>query len=98
MLASVSATFRKIRSRQMMGVEPLQAGIASFHATFSSVVHFEGRFLSLLTTFSAGPRHCGQFSARARVIENITTAKAANIRLLIDSLLIALLRACGSAV
>src|SRR6185295_9762770 len=60
---SPSATLRKIRSRQMIGVEPLHPGIATFHATFSSVVHLTGRFFSLLTPLSAGPRHCGQFSA-----------------------------------
>src|SRR5687767_15901148 len=47
-----------------MGVEPLQPGIATFHATFSSVVHFAGRFFSVLTPLRFGPRHCGQFSAR----------------------------------
>src|SRR6185369_7787276 len=49
----------------MIGVEPLQAGIASFQTTFSSVVHFTGRFFSLLTPLSDGPRHCGQFCAAA---------------------------------
>src|SRR5215813_10178777 len=47
----------------MIGVEPLQADISSFHVTFSSVVHLTGRFFSLLTPLSAGPRHCGQLSA-----------------------------------
>src|SRR5262249_27800107 len=62
---SPSATFRKIRSRQMIGVEPLQPGIGVFQATFSSVVHLTGRFFSLLTPLSDGPRHCGQFCAWA---------------------------------
>src|SRR5215467_5120749 len=46
----------------MIGVEPLQPGISSFHVTFSSVVHLTGKFFSPLTPLSAGPRHCGQFS------------------------------------
>src|SRR5829696_8733315 len=60
---SPSATFRKMRSRQMIGVEPLRPGIATFQITFSSVVHVTGRFFSLLTPLRLGPRHCGQFSA-----------------------------------
>src|SRR5918999_412633 len=60
-----SATLRKMWLRQMMGVEPLTPGIATFQTTFSSVVHLTGRFFSLLTPLSAGPRHCGQFSAEA---------------------------------
>src|ERR1039457_1277370 len=64
---SPSATFRKIRSPQMMGVEPLQAGIGSFHAMFSVVDHFTGRFFSPLIPLSWGPRHCGQFSASAEL-------------------------------
>src|SRR5215510_5371349 len=47
----------------MIGVEPLQAGISSFHVTFSSTVHLTGKFFSSLTPLSAGPRHCGQLSA-----------------------------------
>src|SRR5687767_5392617 len=61
----LSATFKKIWLRQTIGVEPLHPSIATFQATFSSVVHFTGRFFSLLTPLSAGPRHCGQFSAEA---------------------------------
>src|SRR5688572_16876584 len=60
---SPSAMFRKMRSRQTIGVEPLRPGIATFQTTFSSVVHLTGRFFSVLTPLSAGPRHCGQFSA-----------------------------------
>src|SRR5215813_15324604 len=60
---SPSDALRKMLSPQMIGVEPLQAGISSFHATFSSTVHMIGRFFSLLTPLSAGPRHCGQLSA-----------------------------------
>src|SRR5688500_4772807 len=63
--SSPSATLRKTRSFQMIGVEPLQPGIANFHATFSSVDHLTGRFFSALTPLRLGPRHCGQFSALA---------------------------------
>src|SRR5215510_13134228 len=38
----LSAMLRKIRLPQMIGVEPLHAGIATFQTTFSSVVHFTG--------------------------------------------------------
>src|SRR5687767_47017 len=72
--SSFSATLRKIRSRQMIGVDPLHSGIASFQATFSSIVHLSGRFFSVLTPLSKGPRHCGQFSACASVIEERTTS------------------------
>src|ERR1700687_3077106 len=68
----LSATLRKMRSRQMTGVEPLQLGMVSFQAMFSSVVQRKGRFFSLLTPLSVGPRHWGQFCAEAAVIESIT--------------------------
>src|SRR4051812_25111449 len=58
-----SETFRKIRSPHTTGVEPDQAGSASFHATFSFVDQRSGKFVSPLTPFKEGPRHCGQFSA-----------------------------------
>ena len=61
--SSPSATFRKMRSRQIIGVDPLKSGMATFQATFSSAVHLTGRFFSLLTPLRLGPRHCGQFSA-----------------------------------
>src|SRR5215510_951460 len=69
----------------MIGVEPLHAGISSFHVTFSSVVHLTGRFFSPLTPLSAGPRHWGQFSAvtmlsEAMVERAIMTSTSANRR------------------
>src|SRR6185503_11997870 len=75
---SPSATLRKIRSRQMIGVEPLKPGIAVFQTTFSSVVHLTGRFFSVLTPLSEGPRHCGQFCAWATTDESRQTATATN--------------------
>ena len=60
-----SATLRKIRLPQTIGVDPDHAGIASFHATFSVCDHLTGRLRSPLTPFLDGPRHCGQFSATA---------------------------------
>src|SRR5687767_15818235 len=54
----------------MIGVEPLTPGSATFQTTFSSVVHLTGRFFSVLTPLSAGPRHCGQFSAEVFVSHN----------------------------
>src|SRR5215468_1867064 len=70
---SPSATFRKIRLRQMIGVEPLQLGRANFQTIFSSVDHFAGRFFSALQPFKLGPRHCGQFSAWATAAKSNTT-------------------------
>src|SRR6185295_1972745 len=67
-----SATFRKMRSPQMMGVAPVQLGKASFHVTFSSALHLNGRFFSLLTPLSEGPRHCGQLSPNALVVARMT--------------------------
>src|SRR5215813_6174637 len=50
--SSFSATLRKIRFPQMMGVAPLQLGSGSFQATFSSRVQRTGRFgSSLLLAF-----------------------------------------------
>ena len=59
-----SATFKKMRSPQMIGVEPDHAGSGSFHVMFSVVDHFTGRLVSALIPLAEGPRHCGQFSAR----------------------------------
>src|ERR1044072_6351580 len=75
--SSPSATLRKTRSPQTMGVEPLRSGIASFHATFSAGVHWSGRFRSALKPFSSGPRHCGQF-AEAVAASNTTRHEAGN--------------------
>src|SRR5687767_4015914 len=58
-----SATFRKIKSPQMIGVAPLHSGRGSFQAMFDSAVHLSGSPVSELTPFSCGPRHCGQLSA-----------------------------------
>ncbi len=58
-----SATFKKMCSSQITGVEPDQAGSGSFHVMFSAVVHVTGRFFSPLTPFLLGPRQFGQFSA-----------------------------------
>src|SRR5215813_4115281 len=41
---SPSATLRKTRSPQMIGVAPVQPGIASFQVTFSSAPQRVGRF------------------------------------------------------
>ena len=57
------ATLRKTRSSQMTGVEPLNAGSGTFHATFSVALHVVGSPFSVLTPSSDGPRHCGQLSA-----------------------------------
>src|SRR5204863_7016521 len=63
---SASPTLRKMRSPQMIGVDPDSAGMGSFQDTFSAWVHFTGRFFSVLMPFCAGPRHCGQFSVACK--------------------------------
>jgi hypothetical protein len=50
----------KIRSPQMMGVEPLHDGSLTFHTTFSVSDQEVGRPLASLTPLSDGPRHWGQ--------------------------------------
>src|SRR6185295_6288988 len=77
--SSPSATLRKMRSFQTIGVAPLQLGSGSFQLTFSSVVQRKGRFFSPLTPFKVGPRHCGQFSAWATEVK-ISKAKNCAIR------------------
>src|SRR5213593_2073484 len=69
-----SATFRKMRSPQMTGVDPDQDGSASFQVTFSVADQRSGRFFSPLTPFNDGPRHCGQFSAAGTVTVAQSTA------------------------
>src|SRR6266850_4154485 len=58
-----SATLRKMRSPQTIGVDPDHAGSSSFHVMFSVFDQRTGRFFSPLRPFADGPRHCGQFSA-----------------------------------
>src|SRR5262245_7422158 len=60
---SPSDALRTMRSPQMIGVEPLQAGISSFQVTFSSTVHLTVKVFASRAVFSAGPRHCCQLSA-----------------------------------
>ena len=79
LMFSPSATFRKMRSPQIIGVDPLQAGISTFQAMFVSVFHSVGRFVSVLTPVRAGPRQFGQFSlapARVGTIARPTTRTA----------------------
>src|SRR5688572_12812740 len=72
------ATFRKMRSPQMMGVEPLNAGSGSFHATFSVALQVEGSPVSALTPFPVGPRQFGQLSAKSVALASITTHVTVN--------------------
>ena len=64
-LSSSTATLRKIRSFQTIGVEPDRRGTASFQATLRSVSHSSGRSVSALTPSAVGPRQWGQFPAAA---------------------------------
>src|ERR1043166_3718974 len=61
-----ASTLRKMGPAETMGVDPDQAGIASFHATFSACDHLTGRLVSVLMPFLDGPRHCGQSSTATR--------------------------------
>jgi hypothetical protein len=63
-----SATLRKIRSRQIIGVEPLQLGSDNFQTMFSSVLQRYGKFVSPLNPLRFGPRHWGQLSAWANTV------------------------------
>src|ERR1044072_4171935 len=79
--SSPSAVFRKMKSPQTIGVEPLKAGIASFQVRPASALPFIGRFFSLLVPFKLGPRHCAQFSANDRLIDHSVMKSAKRIRL-----------------
>src|SRR4030095_11484271 len=79
--SSPSATLRKMRSFQMIGVAPVQLGMGIFQITFSSVLHRVGRFFSLLTPLRNGPRHCGQLSAAAVCSKASTTVRTSGILL-----------------
>src|SRR5262249_14330684 len=57
---------RKIASPQMAGVLVPHSGKRVFQTTPVVSLQNSGRFCSWLTLFPAGPRHCGQFSARAK--------------------------------
>ena len=80
MLSSSTATLRKMRSRQTMGVDPDQAGIGSFQAMFRSVSHSTGRSVSVLTPSPVGPRQAGQFSASATPGAEVAAASSAAAR------------------
>ena len=78
-----SATLRKMRSRQTIGVDPDQAGSGSVQARPSVFDQRTGRLVSLLTPFNSGPRHCGQLSARTWAVahvERTMTASANSFR------------------
>ena len=76
MSSSSTATFRKIRSPQTMGVDPDQAGSGSFQAMFRSASHSIGRSVSVLTPSPVGPRHAGQCSASATPGAEVATDRA----------------------
>src|SRR5438128_4763285 len=47
---------------------------------FASAVHFRGRFVSVLTPFRSGPRHCGQLSAFSEASDHTTSNSETNMR------------------
>jgi hypothetical protein len=67
----------KIESPQTAGVAPLMPGSGVFHWMPLVSFHVSGRFFSGEEPLKAGPRHCGQFSARAK---SAVQAKAATAR------------------
>jgi hypothetical protein len=70
---SLSATFRKIRSFQTIGVDPDQAGKGNAHVTPSVFDHVTGSPVSPVVPFSAGPRHCGQLSAEIVAVDSVNS-------------------------
>ena len=73
--SSSIATFRKRKSSQMTGVEPVHSGIGNFHDTFFSVSHSTGTE-STDTPSRVGPRQLGQFCASNAVAEPVTSTNA----------------------
>src|SRR5436309_10887006 len=73
-----SATLRNTRSPQTMGVEPDQAGRSSVQVMFSVFDHRIGRSFSPVVPLSAGPRHCGQFSADIEALDAHTRNAPSN--------------------
>jgi hypothetical protein len=57
------------RSRETIGDEIPRPRIAAFHATFFVSLHSVGRPRSGETPEAAGPRQCGQSSARTVTID-----------------------------
>src|SRR6478672_2289654 len=78
---SPSATLRKMSSPQTIGVEPLNAGSGSFHATLFSALHVTGSPVSAAVPFSCGPRHCGQLSADTAAPARTPNENASHARL-----------------
>ena len=73
--SSSTATFRKRKSSQITGVEPVHSGIGNFHDTFFSVSHSTGTE-SADTPSRVGPRQLGQFCASDAVAEPVTSTNA----------------------
>src|ERR1041385_6963891 len=75
-LLSDSATLRKMRLPQMIGVAPVLLGMESRQTTFSVVLQRTGRSFSPLVPLRFGPRHCGQFSASiGKAIASVPSAR-----------------------
>ena len=63
---SSEGELRKIRSPQIVGEEPLHAGVAIFHLMFCVGLHVSGRFFAVVVVPSPlGPRQPGQLAAAA---------------------------------
>src|SRR5207237_10732269 len=71
-----SELVRKMRSPQMIGVDPPMPGIGSFQAMFWLGPHWAGRLTSLETPFCTAPRHWGQLSAPASVAQAVRRQEA----------------------
>src|SRR5438445_12597331 len=61
----------------MAGVEPAIPGNGACHTMLSVALHSVGRFISLQMPLLAGPRHCGQLSARTAPVHTQPTRHTA---------------------
>src|SRR5947208_10554186 len=78
-LALSSPELTKTRSSQMTGVAAEGPGSAATHFTSLVLENAVGRLASVVDPLKEGPRHCGQFSARAddaRVIATLSVIKS----------------------
>src|SRR5262245_6462285 len=72
---------RNTVSPQMIGVDPLYAGSASFHAMFSVALHVVGSPASVDTPSAVGPRQAGQLASSDTLASRLRTHIRANRRI-----------------
>ena len=59
----------------MIGVAALPPFSGTVHLTFSDLLNVAGSPVSVVLPLNSGPRHCGQFSARAMLDVRIESSK-----------------------